>query len=146
MEPVERCPGQLAATNAVHRRRVSGAPRIGQLRPIHLNAFGFAELPAFADDRVAPVHDSSEHIEYKGLYAFHTAIVAFGSTRSIPERPPIFSPPLIANSSPAKPQGFTTIGVSTSPTIAGLPLERGGHNESDDRKGWTTRFHSTVRL
>src|SRR5262245_50802420 len=76
MEPVERCPGQLAAANPVHRRRVSGAPRIGQLRPIHVDALGLAELPAFTDDRTAPIHDSSEHIEYEGLYAFHMAIVA----------------------------------------------------------------------
>jgi hypothetical protein len=48
MEAVERCPGQLTATNPVHRRRISGAPRVGQLRPIHLDAFGLAELPAFA--------------------------------------------------------------------------------------------------
>src|SRR5437870_8240490 len=88
MQAVERCPGQVSAANSGHRRRVSGAPGIGQPRPVHLDALGLAKLEAFADDRAAPVHDRSEHIEHQRLYAFHTAIVACeassGSTHLAP--------------------------------------------------------------
>ena len=68
MQDVELGPGQLAASDTVHARRVAGAPGVGELRPVHGHTLPLRQRLDFTRDRRAPVDDRAEGVEHQRLH------------------------------------------------------------------------------
>ena len=67
MKSIEVRPGQLAATHLVHGGLVPPAPSVGEGGPVYVKILFSAELLAFPDYRVTPIHHRTEDIESEGL-------------------------------------------------------------------------------
>src|SRR6201995_4820318 len=81
MQVVDPGPRQLAATHAVHRWGITGAPFVRETRPVLLQPMTSAERLQLANDAGAPVHDGAEHVEGQGR-GHH------GSSTTFPSTPP----------------------------------------------------------
>src|SRR4051812_36510276 len=63
MQDVDLRPRQVAAGHTVHRRPITGAPRIRKFSRIYSKTFSFAQRANFTDDAAAPIDDRAEHVE-----------------------------------------------------------------------------------
>ena len=68
VEVVDAGPGELAASDAGHRRSVARSPGVGELGPVDVGqTLAVSEHLALSGDAAAPVDNRSEDIEYEGL-------------------------------------------------------------------------------